>query len=121
MASYWNMGTAEVDTLEYAELVNKIVAAEHSAREIAGEARKQEAQLESDLARESAALRKRCYEQADRKLAQVREETAQAERKSVAALDRKLADAMATVETARKKYQDNWVETLFEMIVGGQV
>ena len=104
--------------MEYVELVNQIVAAEHSAKEIAGEAQRREAELETDLNQEIEALRTRQLEKAKKRLETLRDKESAREQESMVALDKKLSDALAAVEAARSKYQDNWVDTLFEMIVG---
>ena len=107
--------------MEYVDLVGRIVAAEHSAKENAGEAQKREAELESDLNQEIDKLRESQMEKARARLESVREKESAKEQTAMAALDQKLSDALSAVETSRGKYKDNWVDTLFELIVGGQV
>ena len=59
--------------MEYIDLVKRIVAAEHSANELAQEARGKEAALDRDLARERSALRESYLERARRRVAIVEE------------------------------------------------
>ncbi len=106
--------------MEYLNLVNQIVAAEQSAREIAREAREQESSLEAELEREAAGIRERYMERARRRVAGVEETEAKAAQEELARWDRRLERAMAQVESAYARNRDAWVETLFRQIVGEQ-
>ena len=48
--------------MEYIDLVNRIISAEHSASALAQEAREKQASLDADLERECAQLRQRYLE-----------------------------------------------------------
>ena len=104
--------------MEYIDLVNKIVDAEHSAKEIAREAKEKEESLDEDLARDTAKLREDYFARAQRrvKLVQETEEAAAAE--DIARWDQKLDDSMAAVETAYARNKNRWVDALFVRIVG---
>ena len=106
--------------MEYLNLVNQIVAAEQSAREIAREAQEQESSLEAELERETAGIRERYMERARRRVAGVEETEAKAAQEELARWDRRLERAMAQVESAYARNRDAWVETLFRQIVGEQ-
>ena len=106
--------------MEYLNLVNQIVAAEQSAREIAREAREQESSLEAELEREAAGIRERYMERARRRVAGVEETEAKTAQEELARWDRRLECAMAQVESAYARNRDAWVETLFRQIVGEQ-
>lgn len=107
--------------MEYIDLVSRIIAAEHSAKEIAQEAAVQESSLEEDLTRDESELRESYFARANRRIAVVEETESQAADEFVALWDKKLTDAMAAVETSYTKNKEAWVDTLFSMIVGGQV
>lgn len=105
--------------MEYIDLVGKIIAAEHSAKEIAREAKARETTLDADLEREAAGMREAYMDRARRRVEQVRATEAQAARESAAALDGKFTAAMGAVEAAYARNRDAWVEAIFQRIVGG--
>lgn len=106
--------------MEYVELVNRIVEAEHSAKEIAREARQQEGVLDQQVRQETSAMHERYMERARRRIEQVEQTEAQSADEAVAQLDVKLRNAMDAVEEAYEKNRDQWVDALFSMIVGGK-
>ena len=106
--------------MEYVDLVNRIVEVEHSAKEIAREARQQESSLDQEVQQETAALHEQYMARARRRIEQVEQTEAQAADEAIAQLDEKLAHAMDAVEAAYEKNKDRWVDTLFDMIVGGK-
>ena len=98
--------------MEYIDLVKRIVAAEHSANELAQEAREKEAALDRDLARERSALRESYLERARRRVAIVEETEAKLAGESANAIDRRLDRAMQALELAYETHWDEWVEAL---------
>ncbi|BDF71809.1 hypothetical protein CE91St41_09630 [Oscillospiraceae bacterium] len=106
--------------MEYIDLVNKIISAEHSAKEIAREAKERETTLDADLEREAARMREAYLDRARRRVEQVRATETQAAQESIAALDAKFALAMDAVEAAYAKNRDAWVEAIFQRIAGTQ-
>lgn len=106
--------------MEYVDLVNRIVEVEHSAKEIAREAKQQESSLDQEVQQETAALHEQYMARARRRIEQVEQTEAQAADEAIAQLDEKLAQAMAAVESAYEKNKDRWVDTLFDLIVGGE-
>jgi hypothetical protein len=107
--------------MEYTELINRILAAEQSAQDIARQVKEREQSLEADLADEAAALKQDYMEKAKAKVADIEQETAVQTKASVAALDARQAEAMAKMERAYSHYGDNWVNTLFHRIVGDKL
>ena len=105
--------------MEYIDLVERIVAAEHQASALAREAKEKEASLETDLARESTELHDRYMERARRRISLVEAEEAQRAEKAIAALDQRLSRSMAALERAYETDRDAWVEALFTKITGG--
>ena len=104
--------------MEYVELVNKIIEAEHSAREIAQEAQEKEASLDQDLARDTQRLREDYFARADRRIQMVEQAEERSAQESMARSDQKLSEALASVESAYRRNRDRWVEILFRRIVG---
>ena len=104
--------------MEYVDLVNRIVDVEHSAKEIAREARQQEDSLEQEVKQEATALHERYMARARRRIEQVEQTENEAADEAIAQLDEKLSRAMAAVEAAYDKNKDQWVDALFSMIVG---
>lgn len=105
--------------MEYIDLVNRIIAAEHSAKEIAQEAKEQETTLERDLEQDETQMRADYFARAKHRIAQVEETESQASDEYIALWDAKLSEAMAAVESSYEKNKEVWVDTLFSMIVGG--
>lgn len=103
--------------MEHLNLVNRIIAAEHSAKEIAQETKDRESALEAKLQKELEEIRRSAMERAGQKVAEAeRLMNAQVEA-DLSRWDAKLKEAMARVDGADRKYRENWVETLFSMIV----
>lgn len=104
--------------MEYVDLVSKIVAAEHSAQDIAREAREKQESLDADLKRDVEQLREDCMDRAKRRLTLVEETEQSAAKESLAAWDKKLEHAMAEVESSYAKNKSAWVDTLFHKVIG---
>ena len=107
--------------MEYINLVNRIVDAEHSAKEIAREAREREQSLEKEIGQETDALRERYMARAHRRIEQVEQTESEAAAEAIAQLDLKLQQTMAAVESSYARDRDAWVDSLFSMIVGDGV
>lgn len=106
--------------MEYVDLVNKIISAEHSAQDIAREVKEREETLDADLQRDVSEMREQYFSRAKRRIQQVRETEEAAAEENIALWDEKLKAAMAEVESAYGKNRDQWVDTLFRMITGGE-
>lgn len=104
--------------MEYVDLVSKIVAAEHSAQNIAQEAKEKQDSLEADLKRDVAQLREDCMARARRRIALVEETEQSAAQENMLTWDKKLASAMQDVESIYARNKDAWVEALFHKVVG---
>ena len=104
--------------MDYAEMVKQILAAEQGAKALADEAQEKEQQLQESLDQEIDAMRQDYMARANQRLEEVRAtETAAAEGKR-RQMDERLDQAMQTVEAAYEKNKEQWVGTLFTMIVG---
>lgn len=106
--------------MEYVDLVSKIVAAEHSAQEIAREVKEKRDSLDADLKAEVAKLREDYFARAKRRVDEVEKTEAAAAEEDMARWDKKRSDALAGVERAYAEHKDQWVESLFTRIVGEQ-
>lgn len=106
--------------MEYTQLIHRILDAEHSAQEIAGEVKKREAHMEEELEQESVQLREALQARVHERLSAISKEAAAARDASIQAQDRRKADVLARIERAYRRYGDNWVDTLFRRVVGEQ-
>lgn len=103
--------------MEYQDLVKEIIEAERGAQELARETREQQEAREASLRAEAAAIRTAAMDRAKAKVEAARRDIDAAAAADLERWDGRLAAAMATVESADRKYRQNWVETLFRMIV----
>lgn len=104
--------------MEYVNLVNKIIEAEHAAQEIAREVKEKSQTLDSDLAQSVAELREQYFARAKRYVEEVQKaETASADA-DMAAWDKKREAAMSEVESAYHNNREKWVDILFSQIIG---
>lgn len=106
--------------VEYLDMVNQIVAAEHSAKALAEEGRQRQEQLRSGLEREAADLREEYMQRARHRVELVEQTERAGAEETIAQLDEKQRQAMKRVEAVYEKNRDKWVDTLFSMIVGVQ-
>ena len=104
--------------MEYVDLVNKIVAAEHSAQEIAREVKEKQDSLDADLKLEVGKLREDYFARATHRIDEVEKTEAAAAEEDMARWDKKRDQALAEVERAYAEHKDQWVELLFSRIVG---
>ena len=105
--------------MEYVTLINKIVAAEQSAKEIVQEARERERTIETDLDAEVETLRAQYMQRAHQRVEKVEAAERKAEEEDLMLWDKKLDKAMTDVETSYAKHKEQWVESLFQQVVGG--
>ena len=106
--------------VEYVDMVNQIIAAEHSAKALTEEAKEKQEQFQTDLERELEGLREEYMERARHRVKLVEQTERAAAEERIAKLDQKLQDALDAVERSYEKHKDQWVEQLFQMIVEAQ-
>lgn len=106
--------------VEYVDMVNQIIAAEHSAKALTEEAKEKQEQFQTDLERELEGLREEYMERARHRVELVEQTERAAAEERIAKLDQKLQDALDAVERSYEKHKDQWVEQLFQMIVEAQ-
>ena len=104
--------------MEYEALINRILEAEQTAREITREAHEKQAHMEESLKQEEVRIKADYLARADQRLEQLRQEIEQEKANALAAQDARFADARAKLERAYSRYGDNWVDTLFRQAVG---
>lgn len=105
--------------MEYVTLISKIVAAEQSAKEIVQEAREKERTLETDLDAEVEGLRQEYMTRARQRVEKMEIAEGKVAEEDLAHWDKRLTKAMADVESSYAKHKDQWVETLFQQVIGG--
>lgn len=103
--------------MDYTTLIDRILEAEQSADVIAGAAEAQRANLDAELAEESARIREKYMKQAGDRLERLAREEQSKKERTLAAQDARLADTSARMERAYARYGDNWVDTLFHQVV----
>lgn len=104
--------------MEYTQLISRILDAEQSAQDIANEVQVREERLASEVEQEAATRRASLMAQADETIAELAKETEASRDQSLNAQDSRRDDAMARMEHAYDRYGDNWIDTLFHLIVG---
>ncbi|MBM6896785.1 hypothetical protein H9X86_05290 [Pseudoflavonifractor capillosus] len=103
--------------MDYTMLIDRILEAEQSARDVAEEAKNQKANFEAELEQEKAAIRQKYLDRADTWLEELKSQEAEKKDQLIAAQKVRLADAEAKMERAYTRYGDNWVDTLFHQTV----
>lgn len=103
--------------MDYTMLIDRILEAEQSARDVAEEAKNQKANFEAELEQEKAAIRQKYLDRADTWLEELKSQEAEKKDQLIAAQKVRLADAEARMERAYTRYGDNWVDTLFHQTV----
>lgn len=106
--------------MEYSNLINRILEVEHSARAIADEALERQASLDDEMAEEKARIVERYMNRAKQRLDQLVLDEQKKKEQALAAQDKRLAEASRKMERAYAHYGDNWVDTLFQQVVGEQ-
>lgn len=103
--------------MDYTMLIDRILEAEQSARDVAEEAKTQKANFEAELEQEKAAIRQKYLDRAQSWLEELKGQEEEKKEQLIAAQKVRLADANARMERAYTRYGDNWVDTLFHQTV----
>lgn len=103
--------------MDYTMLIDRILEAERSARDVAEEVKNQKANFEAELKQEKDAISKKYLERADAWLEELKGQEEEKKEQLIAAQKVRLADAEAKMERAYTRYGDNWVDTLFHQTV----
>lgn len=106
--------------MDYTTLIDRILEAERSARDIADEVKERQANLETELEEERSRIREKYMQRAKDRLEKLGQEEQARKERMIAAQDARLAEANAKMERAYSRYGDNWVNTLFHQTVDVQ-
>ena len=86
--------------MEYADMISRIVAAEHNARALVQQAKEKESHLQEDLDGDLARMRESYLERARHRLSLVEQEEQAAAAESIQRWDQKLEEALSAVESS---------------------
>lgn len=103
--------------MDYTMLIDRILEAERSARDVAEEAKTQKANFEAELEQEKAAIREKYLDRAKSWLEELKGQEEEKKEQLIQAQKARLADAEAKMERAYTRYGDNWVYTLFHQTI----
>lgn len=103
--------------MDYTMLIDRILEAERSARDVTEEVKVQKANFEAELEREKAAIAQKYLDRAQTWLEGLKNQEEEKKERLIAAQKVRLADAQARMERAYTRYGDNWVDTLFHQTV----
>lgn len=103
--------------MDYTMLIDRILEAERSARDVMEEVKIQKANFEAELEREKAAISQNYMDRAQTWLEELKNQEEEKKKRLIAAQNVRLADAQARMERAYTRYGDNWVDTLFHQTV----
>ena len=117
-ASFLNKGGIH---LNQADLIQKIIATEHQAQALAEHAKEQQENMEASIESEIDGLRKQYQEKADAYLQKFQEAEREKCEKHLEALDQRLQKKLNQVESIYQSRKDQWVEAIFDRIVGKAV
>ena len=107
--------------LNQADLIQKIIAAEHQAQALAEHAKVQQENMEASIESEIEELRKQYQEKADAYLKQLQETQREKSAQYLETLDQRLQKKLDQVESIYQSRKDQWVEAIFDRIVGKAV
>lgn len=103
--------------MDYQDLVRQIVDAERNAQAIARDTQERQAAQEAELLAEAASIRETAMARAREMVESARQRIDAEAAADLARWDQRLDAAMAAVESADRKHRQDWVVTLFQMIV----
>ena len=104
--------------MEYSELIQKILTAEHNARQMVRKAREQQASLNAALEQETSTLRSASMERARKRVASIEQEERQQTQAELDALEEQARAALAQADAALERYGGQWADELFRLTVG---
>ncbi len=103
--------------MEHITLINKIIEAEQEAQRLAAEALKKRESMHSELKVARSTLRDSYFGRAKLRIDKIREREAALAVEQLAELDSTYTKNLASIESAFKQNEAQWVDTLFGMIV----
>ena len=100
------------------DLIQSILSAEHQARSISEEARVQRDNMESSIQQEIEELRQRYTQTAEAHLQRFEANQREQSQRRLAALDLHREANLQKVENIYKANRDEWIDAIFQRIVG---
>lgn len=100
------------------DFINNIVQAEKHAKMISNEAFAQQAALETELAQERDKMKKSLYERAQKRIDMIKQTENKDIFENLTSLDDKINSRMRQVEDVYQQQRDNWIETIFNQVIG---
>ena len=107
-----------LSTMEYIEVLNKIIEAERAARQIAGEAKAERDNLPRDLRAGREEMRSRLMARAERRVRIVREQEDAVADGQLARLENELQNDLLTLESHFRAHRDEMAGKLFGLVTG---
>jgi phosphoserine phosphatase len=104
--------------LNQTDLIQKIIATEHQAQALTEQAKQQQENMEASITSEIEALRAKYQEEADAYLQKLTQSEHEKSAQHLQALDDRLAAKLQQVESVYTAQKDQWVQAIFERIVG---
>ncbi len=111
-------GAKEGFPLDQNDLIQRIIATEHQAQAITEGARAEHANMDANIEAELAALRTRYQEEEAAYLGALRQKAETESAARISALEQRLQKKLAKIESIYSTQKDNWVEAIFDRIVG---
>ena len=103
--------------MDYTMLIDRILEAEQSAREIAQGVKEQQENLGAELEAQTQAIREKYMDRAKARLEALEAREREKGERRIAAQDARLAEAEQKMERAYARYGDNWENTLFRQTI----
>ena len=100
------------------DLIQRIIATEHQAQTLTESAKKAQAEMEQDIAAETAALRARYQAEADRYLQELRQQEQEKSARELDMLKVRLQEKLDQIETIYAAEKEQWTDAIFSRIVG---
>jgi len=104
--------------MEYTKLVERILEAEKTAKQMAREATEQSEQQEKALSSEIERIKEQHMNQVRVKLFELERQTKEQTAAVMTAMDTKYAAALFNLESAAQNNHDAWVDELFQTVIG---
>ena len=100
------------------DMIQKIIAAEHQANQLTENAKSQSENMEASIQTEIEALRTRYQANADAYLERLEQAEQARSTRRLKELDDKLDSKLKQVEIIYQARKDEWIEAIFDRIVG---
>ncbi len=104
--------------MNQSDLIQKIIAAEHQAQALTESARNQQENMEASIDGEIRVLEQRYQDHATEYLRQLEQAEQARSDKRLQELDHRLQEKLSQVESIYQAKKDEWVDAIFERIIG---